>query len=326
MKLPVACATCLGLIAAACAAWAQDPAGAAPNAPRLRMALVAMKSLYTDSNDAEASRRNLQANLDRHLYFIEKATAQGAEFVGFPELSLNGYRFSPSMTWLSLDGPEVGVLRQMAVEKGIFISAGIAEKDAEGKKWNTQFVIGPDGKTVGWHHKIWLTAEKGHTEKGTDHNVFEVKGLKMGISTCADGTDYSNLKALADNGAQLIYGPHANTTGSTLAGWYRFRARWGGKWNGDYAMSRTSNDGPEAQMPAGGWVDQLNVYAALHNHAGLYNPDYDPPVANDQNNRFASGAWFIGPDGETLAQMPASTNRDDSKEFLLICDIPIPGK
>lgn len=40
----------------------------------------------------------------------------------------------------------------------------------------------------------------------------------MGITTCADGSNYANLKALADNGAQLIYGPHANTTGSTITG------------------------------------------------------------------------------------------------------------
>jgi predicted amidohydrolase len=316
-------------ILALAALWSPAAAQTAPkekagdrNPGQLRMALVCMKSLATDGPDAAANQKNVQTNLDRHLYFIDRAAAQGAEFVGFPELSLNGYHFSSNMTWLSLAGPQVQALARKAVEKKLYVAAGIAEAAADGRKWNTHFVLGPDGKVVGWHHKIWLTAEMGFTETGTDHNVFEVKGARMGISTCADGSDYANVKALADAGARIIYGPHANTTGSTLAGWYRFRSRWGGTWDGKQVPGRTSNDGPEAPMPSGGWIAQLKVYAALHNHAGLYHPDFNPPVTGDASNRFASGAWFIGPDGQTLAQMPSSTQKDDSKEYILLCNIP----
>ena len=38
----------------------------------------------------------------------------------------------------------------------------------------------------------------------------------MGILICADGTDFRNLKATVDGGAKILYGPHANTTVSTL--------------------------------------------------------------------------------------------------------------
>lgn len=274
-------------------------------AGKLRMALVNLKSVFTDGADAAANQKNLKTNLDRHLFFIDKAAAEGAEFVGFPELSINGYHFSKDMTWLSLTGPEVGTLAKKAVERKVYVSAGIAERDAQGKQWNTQFVLGPDGKVVGWHHKIWLTAEKGFAEAGTDHNVFEVKGEKMGISTCADGTNKDNLKALVDNGAKIIYGPHANTTGSTIAGWYNFRKAWGG---------------PE------GWIAEFKVHAALHNHAALYNPQFNPPASGDSSTRWASGSWFIGPDGSTLAQMPTSTDKADCKEFMLVYDIPISGR
>ena len=34
-------------------------------------------------------------------------------------------------------------------------------------------------------------------------------------------------------------------------------------------------EGPE------GWIAQLKVHAALHNHAGLFNPDFKPPAARD---------------------------------------------
>jgi predicted amidohydrolase len=289
----------LPLLLAALLAQAAPPERA-PD--KLRMALVNLKSLPSDSADADANRKNLQANLRRHAAFIDRLAADGAEFIGFPELSINGYHFSKTMTWLKLDGPEVQVLRDKAAEKKVYVSAGLAEQDAAGKTWNSQIVLSPQGKILGAHHKIWLTAEKGFAEAGDDHQVFEVKGVKLGIATCADGTDRKNLEALVANGATILYGPHANTTGGTIAGWYRFRAAWGG---------------PE------GWIARLKVHAALHNHAGLYNPEWGAPEGADANSGWASGAWFIGPDGATLAQMPSSTQKSDSREYVLVQDIPL---
>jgi len=273
------------------------------NASHLRMGLVNLKSLYSDGENAEVNRANLQTNLRRHLYFIDRLAAEGVEFIGFPELSLNGYHFSKYMTWLTLDGPELKALRQKAAEKKVYVAAGLALRDADGKSWNAHVVIDPAGDVVGLHRKIWLTKEQGFTEAGREHKVFEIKGLKMGIAICADGSDRKNLQALVDNGAQLIYGPHANTTGGTIAGWYKFRSAWGGP---------------------SGWIAQLKVHAAIHNHAGLYNSEFDPPSAKDGNTGWASGAWFLGPDGQTLAQAPTSTQKSDSKELVLIHNIPIP--
>jgi predicted amidohydrolase len=273
-----------------------------PNPGHLKMGLVNLKSVYSDGADPAANQAAIQANLQRHFLFIDRLAAEGVEFIGFPELSVNGYHFSKTMTWLKLDGPEVHALQKKAAEQRIYISAGIAEQDAGGKTWNTQFILDPKGKVLGTHHKILLTKEKGYTEAGDDHNVFEVKGVKMGISTCADGSDRKNLEALAANGAKIVYGPHANTTGGTTAGWYKFRAAWGG---------------PD------GWIAQLKLTAALHNHAGLYNADYGAPAGSDANTGWASGAWFIGPDGATLAQMPSSTQMSDSKEYVLVQNIPL---
>lgn len=275
----------------------------AKNGKELKMALVNIRSVYTDGLDAKANQANLEANLKRHEYFIHSLSAKGVDFIGFPELSLNGYRFSKNMTWLSLEGPEVQSLQKLAIEKKIYISVGLALKDAEGKTWNAQIVIDPQGRIIGLHKKIWLTQEKGFAEAGREYQVFDVKGLKMGIVICADGTDKKNLQALKERGAQVIYGPHANTTGGTTAGWYKFRAPWGGP---------------------NGWIAELNVYAALHNNAGLYHSDFAPPPGPNTNLGFASGAWFISPTGQTLAQMPPSAKKTDSTEYVLIHSIPIP--
>ena len=47
------------------------------------------------------------------------------------------------------------------------------------------------------------------------------------------------------------------------------------------------------------------------------------PEGKDANSGWASGAWFIGPDGATLAQMPSSTQKSDSREYVLVQDIPL---
>lgn len=290
---------------AAIVANAQQSESGGAHPERLRMALVNIKCVLSDGPDLEKNQAAIAANLRRHLYFVDRLAAEGADFIGFPELSLNGYHFSPAMTWLKLDGPEVEALRRKADEKGVYIAAGLALQEDETTRRNAHVLVGPAGEITGVHYKIYLTKETGLVTPGAEHRVFEVKGMKMGIAICADGSDRKNLEALAEGGAQIIYGPHANTTGGTLAGWYKFRAPW---------------SGPE------GWIAQLHVHAAIHNHAALYEPSFDAPDGDEQRAGWASGARFIGPDGQTLAEMPVSTDKADSKEFVLIHDIPIPGR
>lgn len=304
----------------------QTPSASAQdkNPGHLKMALVNMKSLFTADDEA-----NIQKNLERHLSFIDRAAAKGAEFIGFPEMSLSGYKCSKKMPFLKLDGPEVRALAKKAVEKDVYISAGMAEIDRQGKCWDTQFVIGPDGKLLGRHHKIWMTAEKVfQSEPGTEHTVVSVKGTKMGLFICADGSDYRNIKALADRGARIVYGAHANTTGGTIRGWYNFRKRFSGRFDGKMIEADTSNQAGRARAPACGWCDHLKIYAAMHNQAAHYNPEYldgKPPPSKRSGKGWASGAWFIGPDGQTLAQMPSSSDPRESKEYILICNIPLSG-
>lgn len=296
------------------------------NPGHLKMALVNIKLAYSDTADVAVNQKILADNIARHFYFVDKLAAAGAEFIGFPEVSINGYNFSETMTWLKRDGPEVRACQNKAKEKGVYISAGLAEEDNDGRRWNAQFVVDPRGQVIGWQRKTWLTKEREFCEASSEREVFSVKGMKMGITICADGSDYFNLKAFKDKGAQIIYGPHANSTGSTLEGWYKFRAKWSGTWDGNVAPSLSNNDGPMVDMPTGGWIKQLGIYAALHNHAALYNPDYNPPVPahHDKMLKWASGAWFIGPDGGTLAQIPTSPHQIDCKEYVLSYNIPLP--
>jgi hypothetical protein len=290
----------------------------------LKIALVSMKSLYTDGADAKENAANLKTNLDRHFYFINKAVAKGANFVGFPECSLTGYHFSENTTWLSRTSDEVLALAAKAKEKRIYIGFGYAQKEKEVKS-NRHVVMGPDGRVAGWHHKIWVTNEKNFVEAGTDHNVFDVNGIRMGIATSSDGTDYQHLKLFSEYGTQILYAPHANISGGTIAGWYKFREEWAGTWDGKTRQRNTAAGKVNEEIPTGGWMSGLRMRAIMVNAAGLYSPSWDPPVKNDENMGFASGIWMIGMDGKTIAQQDTSNEERGSRETMLIKEIKLGG-
>lgn len=302
MIRPACCSLVLALLHV-CSIHAETPSDKNPG--RLKLAIVNPRTFTSDSWDAKVNKANIQANLDRHLAFVDQLAPQGVEFIGFPELSVNGYHFSSGMTWLSLDGPEVKQLRAKARERGVYISAGIAEQDAAGQRWNTHFVIDPQGFIIGKHNKIELTDEEGYTRSGSTYQVFKVKGVPMGLAICADGSEFRHLQMLVRNGARVIHAPHATRNDGTTSGWYNFRSDWAG---------------------ADGWIARLKVHAFLHNHAGQYHADFKPPVANWPAGPWCSGSWIIDPDGKTVARMPWSNRRSDSKEHVLIHDVPIPTR
>ena len=67
----------------------------------------------------------------------------------------------------------------------------------------------------------------------------------------------------------------------------------------------------------------LKVYAILNNHAGLFNPDFNPPAGEDKLEGWASGTLIIGPDGAILAQKPSSKSKTDTAEFISTYSIPL---
>jgi hypothetical protein len=291
----------------------------------LKVALVSMKSLYTDGADAAANASNLKTNFERHIYFIDKAAAKGANFVGFPEASLTGYHFSENTTWLSRTSDEILALAKKAKDKKIWVGFGYADKDQKGVKTNKQVVYGPDGRVAGWHNKIWLGNEKGIVEAGTDHNVFDVNGIRMGISMTSDGNDYQHLKLYAEYGTQLLYAPHANISGGTTEGWYKSREEWAGAWDGKTKQRKTVTGVVNEEVPTGGWISGLRIRAAMVNASGLYGLEFDPPVKNDENTGYASGIWIIGMDGKTVKQQASSGLERDSREAMIIQEIKLGG-
>src|SRR5262249_8214672 len=97
--------------------------------------------------------------LDRNCSLYERAIARpkdaGARWVLTPELGLTGYHFDRAIgtTWIH-PGPDKWThrLQETAARFGVTLFLGHLELDpTDGKRYNTVFVINPQGKLLGRH-------------------------------------------------------------------------------------------------------------------------------------------------------------------------------
>lgn len=103
--------------------------------------------------------------MDRLIALLEQAAAEGAKLVVFPELAFT--TFFPRWYFEStqeldtyfereLPGPQTRALFERARELGVGFYVGYAELTAEGKRFNSAVLVGPDGAVIGKYRKIHL--------------------------------------------------------------------------------------------------------------------------------------------------------------------------
>ena len=264
------------------AAPRHDPAGGSAEKNTLRVA--AISSICLPGQTA--------ANLERHVFWTERAVAEGARFVGFPECSITGYEFSEN-AGISVESAEVRALVELARKHRIYLAAGLVEK-REGRRFNTQVLIGPD-RLLGVMRKINLTqGEKAFFTAGAEFPVFEVEGIKVSIAICADATQFETVHVMALRGAQMIFVPHATYLQSTPQSWFDWRKdRW--SW----------------------FAKESCVYLVGCNNAGRF----EQPNEGEVDLKFASGALIVDPEGQVVRRSQPVTNR----ETMIVSDISVAG-
>ena len=164
----------------------------------------------------------------------KEAAQRGAEIICFPESYLPGY---PGMPYPEEDRSPAALqagLKQaclIATENDIAL---ILPMDwyHHGKLLNVAFVISEQGAVLGFQSKNQLDpSEDSIWEPGTERQIFEVKGLKFGISICHEGFRYpETVRWAAQRGAQIVFHPHF--TGSDTEG--KELSEWGSKENPYY--------------------------------------------------------------------------------------------
>ena len=154
---------------------------------------------------------DLEHALSIVLRLAASAEAEGARVICFPECFLQGYAFDQE----NLEGRALNLHSQgfervlkASVHLQITVVVGLIESDS-GRLYNTAVVI-RDGLLLGQYRKMNLMPGETQFESGDEIPVFEVSGLRFGISICSDLNDSEGAQAVADQEATLLLCPCNN--------------------------------------------------------------------------------------------------------------------
>ncbi len=175
----------------------------------VKIATTCMKSEY-----------DVKKNLAKMLEWTDKAAAEGANLIVFPEICLQGYPCRDLITeqayqWetaeLVPEGESTKTLTAKAKEKGIYIVFGMTELDPDNpyKKYNTNVLVGPEGY-VGKYRKVHRGLSENFIWYKSDDYGFRVYDTaigKIGMCTCLDKAHPESALELAAQGAEIIAMP-----------------------------------------------------------------------------------------------------------------------
>ena len=154
-------------------------------------------------------------NLERISSFVEYAANMKVDLIAFPEMCITGYwhvRNLSKQEVVSLSepvpsGPSSQQLLALSAKNRITIAAGLIERSADGRLYNTYVVAMPDGK-MAFHRKLHAFISE-HMDSGNEFTVFEMpQGIKVGILICYDNNIIENTRITALKGAEILLAPH----------------------------------------------------------------------------------------------------------------------
>lgn len=176
----------------------------------IRIAAVQMRSIVGQTSE----------NLHTLKRMTTKAAHLGAEIVCFPELSICGYNTAekngngeskgelPNVE--NVPSPSGKILNEISRETGVWILAGLLEREKSGIIYNTQLVVTPKGLLGSYRKTHVPTTEIGTWSPGNNLPVFDHPKIRFGIEICYDSHFPEVSTALATAGAELIFLPHAS--------------------------------------------------------------------------------------------------------------------
>lgn len=169
--------------------------------------------------------------------FIRETSASGADIVLFPESFVPAY---PYWAWIkppneqipyfrelhsksiTIPGAETALLCEWARECNLIVVIGVNERDRDrfGTLYNTNLIIGADGRILGKHRKLVPTfAEKlvWGPGDGSSLRVYETPIGRIGTLVCGENTNPLARFALLAQGEQIHF---ANFPAFPIANWY----------------------------------------------------------------------------------------------------------
>ncbi|MBU4460375.1 MAG: carbon-nitrogen hydrolase family protein [Verrucomicrobia bacterium] len=172
------------------------------------------------------------SNTSNLVQMIRRAAGNGSRIVVTPECALQGYMDATSLTgWTSdsnstrfvghvaqpIPGPATLAFSRLARELEIFICLGLIERE-DGKYFNSQVLLGPDGTLMAHHRKkaLWTPGDSAWCTPGNRPvQVVDSPFGRLGLMICYD---FHVLPArLAEQHADIVlysvgwYGPNEDS-------------------------------------------------------------------------------------------------------------------
>ena len=153
---------------------------------------------------------DLKHNLDKHLDYIERALARGADLIVFPELSLTGYQVQDLAPEVALrcqaDDPIFASLLQAS--QNIDIAVGFVHEDRR-KRFYIASAYLSAGEVLHIHHKLYLPTyamfdESRYFARGQRVRAFDTRFGRLGMLICEDFWHISPAWLLWLDGADLF--------------------------------------------------------------------------------------------------------------------------
>jgi len=155
-----------------------------------------------------------EVNFENHVEWAEKARKEGAELLLFPEMGITGYWTNTNL-WKAAEpipGKSTRQLKTLAERLGVFISAGLAEKDND-IVFDTQILVGPNGY-IGKSRKLHIPVpEYGYWRHGYEFAVFDIGKCKVGVNICFDNWLPESSRVLTLKGAEVLLSPWVMQSG-----------------------------------------------------------------------------------------------------------------
>lgn len=160
-------------------------------------------------------------NLKKGLAKIGAAAQQGAQMILLPELFTTEYfawwRDTKYFAYAEpIPGPTTDKVGKLARQFSVYVIAPFYEKEGPGMYYNSAVLIGPRGEIIGRQRKMHIPAVKSLEKlyfQPAEPNfpVWQTKFGKVGICICYDRLFPEVCRALALNGAEIIFVPIAGT-------------------------------------------------------------------------------------------------------------------
>jgi len=223
---------------------------------------------------------NSEANLTKHLEYIDRARVAGVDLLVFPELSLTGYGLQDlSYTVATRPEPDNAIFAPLfAASRDMDLVVGFVDEDQRHRFYIAAAYLS-GGELVHVHRKCYLPTyglfdEGRYFAEGNDVQAFETRFGRMGLLICEDYWHASVPYLLWMDGADMLLMMSAHPARGLDSGERPGSVRW-------------------IEQVSQAYAGVFTVFLAHVLRAGT-----------EDGFTFWGGSVVFGPDGERITQAP----------------------